>query len=764
MTNAIVSTPHLRLVSSTAPPPQTGAGSLECVCTLRLKGVRAGPGEDVVPSAWRDLLALLWSSSAGSGEVVELIHEFRRTPAGQPQRYEQWIRLMQRDNARASATVSALPLAIRSSLPRLVHEPAPESDPGSDGWVPRAVLRPAPVALLTPQRRAAPFVRGTWAFPTSLPNWKMTVPLDEALCDALRIHCRFTAAQLSEDERRGAVEYLHLLGTGHAWVLQPDAPPVQSSHHPGLASLLLDRLQAWIKGQERGFRFEAVLCTPEHSELEPYVARRVAFDLFGHYPWTLTPVEDGYMSRGESLGLPLLNEQGLPGAFVASSLLVSKFGVTELSDAPAKLPKGPGAMVGHVGGEPLVLPHADLASHTLVVGGSGTGKSSTLLRILQQDMAQGLGVGLLDPHGDTADRLLELVPPGRRRDVVWVDVDDATKGAAINPMEGTLERPLLRAFVAGQLLHLIKNNGENHDAWGPATENHLRQCFLLAMNHPSGGTIYDAARLLEDNDFCDWLLSKTQDESLISHFKIWRGTRGEQGYDSWRPWLLARLHPFTKSMPLVRMLQRPSTLDLEDVINRSRIIVFRLGKATLSEVECQLLGTALLLEFQRAAVARARRPVGDRPPFRLVVDEFQTFASDATPNLFREARKYNLGIVAATQSLTSLVKPHVSSLKDAVLANTATKIIHRVSPVDANTLDDYTTPHFLRADLMRTRNYEAVVCMSAGDIPPMRVQLSPPDEPLSADSRFLSNDEATKSNHSLADVDAYLAKRHGIRV
>ena len=285
------------------------------------------------------------------------------------------------------------------------------------------------------------------------------------------------------------------------------------------------------------------------------------------------------------------------------------------------------------------------------------------------------------------------------------------------------------------------------------------------IRHPSGGTIADAARSLEDDDFCQWLLSKTKDTSLIAHFKHWRIAGDNQGIASWRPWLIARLHPFTKSMPMLRTLSRPSTIDVAKAIEESNVLVFRLGKATLSELDCQLLGTTLLMEFHRAALARARLPADRRPFCRLVVDEFQTFVSDATPAMFREVRKYNLGLLCVTQSLGSLKTRTAEHLLDSVLANTGTKAILRVSPADGSLLDDYTLPEFTRADLMRTPNYEAVMCMSAsGNVPPIRVRLFPPDELVRTGEEPLSQnpDEIAARQELARTVDEFLFQRHAL--
>lgn len=739
------------------------ANDLECVSVLRLKGLRAGQREDPVPSAWRDFLALLWAGTAKATEMVEIVHEFKRRDDGRPESYGQWVRLWQAPSARPSSSRAALTVAVRSAMPRLVFEECPPAQIDDASWVTLAHLAPESVRIATPALHGLS-LQGTWPHPGQLPNWKLSVPVDEPLCECLRVHCRFSTAELSSTERESARRLLKLISSGHGRAVHPDAAVEGENHHPELAAQLVERLQLWVHENRRGFRFDAVIATPSGQALSAYALRRIASDLFGSMPCRTTILDDCTASPGVA-GLPILHEQGLPGCFIAANRLTAAFGVAELSDAPTKLPVGPGAVIGEVGGQDVTLPHSHAASHCMLIGGSGAGKSSAVLRLLQQDIQHGLGVGLIDPHGETADRLRELVPPSRQGDVIWVDVDDPGCNAAINPMEGTKEDIATRTFVAGQLVHVIKNNGETMHSWGPAAQNHLLQCFLLAMCHPLGGTIFDAARLLENDDHCSYLLSKNQDESLASHFRHWRQTGGDHGYDSWRPWLLARLHPFTKSRAMMRLLHRPSTIDVGRAMNESKIMIFRLGKATLSELECQLLGTTLLMEFHRAAMARACQPADKRPLFRLAVDEFQNFASDATaPGILREARKYNLGLVAATQSLGSLTNLSSRQLKDALLVNTATKVILRVSPSDAAVLDDYVLPEFSRADLMRTPNFEAVVCMSAGGVPPMRVRLHRPDEVSPAPNSPSDLNECGALKRDLViRIDQYLATRHGIR-
>lgn len=752
----------LRLVR----PTSTEAGAeLECVRALKFTGLRKGQRDDPVPSAWRDLLALLWAGASRGAEMVEIVHEFERSEDGRPLQYGQWLRLWQLPSARPSVSRSSLAEAARGALPALNFEECRPEELDASGWLAHAHLSPARVRAVTPGRSGGATVQGEWSYPGTLPNWKLTVPIDEPLARHVRLHCRFVAAELSMAERDEAAMLLRFIASGHAKVLFPGADYAAEHHHAQLTATLEERLRAWVVECVRGFRFDVIVATPVDQGLSAYALRRVAHDVFGSFPVRVQLLDEAEFAP-PAPALPVSFDQGLPGCFISPSRLREVFSVPELSDPPRNLPKGPGVVIGDVGGCRVCLPYADAASHMLVVGGSGTGKTSLVSRIIQQDLKQGVGVVVLDPHGGLADQVSRDAE-ALGREVILIDVDDPGCGAAINPMEGTQNDPAARAFVADQLVHMIKNNGETTHTWGPAAENHLRNLFLLAMCHPSGGTIADAARSLEDDDFCQWLLSKTKDSSLIAHFKHWRIAGDNQGIASWRPWLIARLHPFTKSMPMLRMLSRPSTVDVAKAIEASSVLVFGLSKDTLSELECQLLGTTLLMEFHRAALARARLPADRRPFCRLVVDEFQTFVSDATPVMFREVRKYNLGLLCATQSLGSLKSRTSEHLLDAVLANTATKAILRVSPADANLLDDYTLPEFTRADLMRTPNYEAFMCMSSGgNVPPIRVRLSPPDEliPTGDAPRSPSQDELVARHELARTVDEFLAQRHGVTI
>jgi hypothetical protein len=172
----------------------------------------------------------------------------------------------------------------------------------------------------------------------------------------------------------------------------------------------------------------------------------------------------------------------------------------------------------------------------------------------------------------------------------------------------------------------------------------------------------------------------------------------------------------------------------------------------------------LLKAFHSAALSRAQQPVAERRPFHLVIDEFHTFATDAAPSLFSESRKYGLGLTVATQTCSSLRGGgERGELPNAVLANTATKVLFRLSAKDAVLLEEYSMPVFSAAALVRTPNYQAIVCQSGGDVEPCLVRVSQPEAALhSADPDALRARSGAVHGSSLAVANEYIARRHGI--
>lgn len=751
---------HLQLVGGTRAP--VAPSLVEVTHRLVLRSWMAVPKAEIRPSAWRDLLDHLWP-----GEEVHVVHTIMRERE-RPVGYSLRLDVLQSLSARASQTQQAAAEALKSMFPSLVFESVPHTG-GVEAMLPvRACIEPMPVQLGEPlETRSAG--RPHWGpvtenvpFPGELPNWMLTTPFDEPLAEALQIQIRIRAMELGTDAQHRFSQILQRLRRGGLRVFHPSSPLGPDSHDPELGKGLDALLQTWLRQPLPGYAINVLVRS--RSDLSGFALQRIGRDILGRYPYRITLVEDDAAWDSRTTPTLLKSTQGLGGLFAPDDRM-ARFGLPEQVPAPAKLPDGTGSVVGHAGHEAAVaLPDSMRLSHVAVVGGSGTGKSNFLLRTLQQDIARGLGVGLIDVHGDLFDATLAMIPPERASDVVIVDAEDPAFSVALNPLEGTRGNALLQNFVANQVLDIIERLFETPESTGPMMRNHVRHALLLAMCHPGGGTIADAARVFEDAEFRAWLLAKA-DQRLADYFKTFAATNGENGFKNWLPYLIARFNPFIQNPVLLRMLSRPSTVNLPRLINEGRIVLFRLSKAVLQDLECQLLGTLLLMQFHVAALSRASIRPELRRPFHLVVDEFHTFANDSTPALFREARKFGLGLTVATQSFSSLRHRRGGDLTNALLANTATKVLFRLSPLDAKLVEEYAEPTFNVADLTRTQNYQAVVCMTASDVPPFRMHAALPDTFSSGLAvQDLRERSGTQFATALSDANDFISKRHGVSI
>lgn len=177
---------------------------------------------------------------------------------------------------------------------------------------------------------------------------------------------------------------------------------------------------------------------------------------------------------------------------------------------------------------------------------------------------------------------------------------------------------------------------------------------------------------------------------------------------------------------------------MPSLIRERRVVLFRLPKSLLSDAESQVLGSMILLQFHLVAMRGAADASPRRRPFQLFVDEFHAYCTPTVPALFREARKFGIGLTVATQSVASIQHPQSPTLIDDVLGNTACKVLFRLSPRDAARIDEYTEPEFSAAAIARQANFRAVLSLPAADVQPFQIRTRRPEQPAEcADASWL---------------------------
>lgn len=342
--------------------------------------------------------------------------------------------------------------------------------------------------------------------------------------------------------------------------------------------------------------------------------------------------------------------------------------------------------------------YADRLSHMYVIGKTGTGKSTLLETLFQQDIAGRAGLALIDPHGDLAERIAANIPENRRDEFILVDVADPDQPFGYNPLRHV--RPDRRTLAASGLLEVFKKMWP--DAWGPRMEHILRYALLALLDYPHA-TLSDILTLLTDRSFRNTVIGHIQNPQVKAFWGTeFKGYSPRFQQDSIAP-IQNKVGAFLADPLLKRFLtEAKKPLQFRDIMDRGKILVVNLSKGRLGEDSAHLLGGLLVTTIGLAAFSRADTAEPERRPFFLYVDEFQNFTTLAVANMLAELRKYRVGTVLAHQYLDQL-EPEV---RDAVIGNAGTLISFRLGGKDAPFIAREFMPVFKAEDLVGLANHE----------------------------------------------------------
>ena len=562
-------------------------------------------------------------------------------------------------------------------------------------------------------------------FPAELPSSSFGCLLrtSQATDNNCRLSIRVGAFSLTEAECEAHLRLKRLLDAGMLAAYHPDSPFQKDF---AANSALLEKtsalLDAWLRHPDYGFGADCIV--ESSSSLSQLQLQAIAQDVFGKRPVRITSIDaDVFASPPTFTFVDTVKPgQGLPSVLPDASKL-SAFGIAEHFNPPPKKPPSSGgvvigASVCGVTSAIVALPTEDRFSHMGIFGASGSGKSTFLLNLLAQDLADPTqpGIGLIDPHGTLYTDVLRLIPSKRRDDVVLVDVTDPSFVSSINPLAGMAQDRQYANFIANEIVALISVLFEGKDTSGPTIRNHVKNALLLGSYIPGRASSFlDASRLFEDKDFRDYLLSKCNDAKIHNYWRDFTATNGEHGFSNWLPWIQARLSPFCDSPLMRRMLNAPqSRIDIDKCVANGKIVLFNLSAAVLGSQEARIFGNLMLNRIFYAAMRRRTRGLEKANPFHLVVDEAASMVSASTMRLWAEARKFGLSLTTANQSISQLRSRNGDSeIAQSLLANTATKVFFRLSPSDASLLEPYASPEFSAKELTRLPVFHSALSMSA---------------------------------------------------
>ncbi len=347
-------------------------------------------------------------------------------------------------------------------------------------------------------------------------------------------------------------------------------------------------------------------------------------------------------------------------------------------------------------GIPFGIKQHDRLHHVYVIGKTGVGKSTLLKTLIAQDIAQGRGCALFDPHGDLALAVHDLCPSERTSDLLYLNVPDTSLRWHFNPLSGI--PPAGHALAVASLVEVFRKLWS--EEWGPRLEHVLRNVLFTLLSTPRAhlGLI---PRLLSDRHYREAAVTRVSNKAVRD---FWKSEYDQYSY-RFRAVVVAPLQnkvgAFLTDPLLERIITGESSFDLRDVIDQGKILLVNLAKGRIGEGPASLLGSLLVSSLALTALSRADVPEEKRRPFFCYLDEFHTFATLSLASMLSELRKYGLGLVLANQYLSQLD----TQVRDAVLGNAGTLISFRVGPRDAPLIARHFEPKFEPLDLIRLPNY-----------------------------------------------------------
>lgn len=360
----------------------------------------------------------------------------------------------------------------------------------------------------------------------------------------------------------------------------------------------------------------------------------------------------------------------------------------------------------------IKMKREDRRRHTYVIGKSGVGKSVLLASMAIQDIMNGEGVCVIDPHGDLVSDILNRIPPERAEDVILFAPSDIERPMALNLLEFDPRYPEQKTFVINEMIKIFDKLYDLKATGGPIFEQYMRNAMLLVMSDPdSGSTLMEIPKVLSDPAFRKMKLEKCADPTVVD---FWRKEAekagGEAALANVVPYITSKLTSFISNDTMRPIIaQQRSSFNLRDVMDTKKILLVDLSKGLIGEMNAHLLGMILVGKILMSALSRADAPAEKRTDFYLYIDEFQNFTTDSVNSILSEARKYNLNLIIAHQYLGQLVKGQDTSIKNAVFGNVGTWLLFKIGSEDAEVMAKEFAPVFNQYDLINIDKYTAYV-------------------------------------------------------
>jgi len=369
------------------------------------------------------------------------------------------------------------------------------------------------------------------------------------------------------------------------------------------------------------------------------------------------------------------------------------------SEAPQDLPKIGESDVSlfgitnyHNNFDKFGIKRDDRRRHLYTVGKSGSGKSKFLELLIKEDLEAGKGVGVLDPHGDLVDNVMEFIPKHRIKDVIYFDPADVNFPISFNPLESVEEEYKMQVTIG--FIYIFKRLfGSN---WTDRLEHVLRYTVLALLDSPNT-TVLSILKMLTDKNYRQTIVSRIKDNVVknfwVSEFAGWSEKFDAEAITP----LLNKVGQFVATNMIRNIIGQPvNKIDIREVMDSQKILLMKVSKGLLGEENSSLMGSMIITKLYQAALSRADMKEEDRKDFYFYVDEFQNFATDTFAEILSEARKYRLNLTIAHQYMGQLS----DMVQKTVFGNVGSIVSFRVGADDAGVLAEEYNPIFKERDII----------------------------------------------------------------
>lgn len=374
----------------------------------------------------------------------------------------------------------------------------------------------------------------------------------------------------------------------------------------------------------------------------------------------------------------------------------------------------------------------DRRRHLYMIGQTGTGKSSLMKNMVSQDLRDGKGVCVIDPHGDFADYALSATPEERRGDVIYFNPGITDPVLGLNMLSYDQSKPEQKTFIVNELLKIFDKLYDLQKTGGPLFEQYFRNAVLLVMDDAAvePPTFASVSKVLADASYRKDKLSR-ENNPLVKEFWQEQAEKagGEAALSNMVPYITSKFDQFLANDFMRPILnQSTSAFDFREVMDEGKILIVNLSKGRIGELNANLLGMIIVGRLLMAALSRVdTEDETARRDFYLYIDEFQNFTTDSIATILSEARKYRLNLTIAHQ----FIKQIPENIQDAVFGNVGSTISFRVGAEDAEVLEKQFAPTISARDILNLDNFNAYVRLLINNqtSKPFNIKTLRPDNP-----------------------------------